>query len=386
MKVAVIHSYYSSRQSSGENVVVDAQIRALRRHGIDVRVIAARTDELETLPGYKVRSAINVATGRGASPLDELERFAPDIVHVHNLFPNWGHEWLGKWGGPIVATVHNFRPVCAAGTLFRDGAHCTRCPDGNSLESVRHSCYRGSLIATLPLTIRNRHGLAGDRLLERADKVILLSGRSRKLYTGFGLSDEKVVVIPNFVEDIGFAPEADPGQSWVYVGRLSEEKGISNLLKNWPAGESLLVFGSGPLQAEVVAAEAESSNIVYGGQLNQEDLPEVLAGAKGFVFPSECAEGGIPLSYVEALAAGRSIVALAGSSAADDLKQSGSGAVFATWDGLQRALSEAVENPVLSGKLARSHYEKNFMRDVFLARTETLYSEMMSENVLNRHA
>ena len=90
---------------------MDAQVTALREHGFEVRVVSAQTDELSSLPGYRLRSAFNVATGNGKSPLPELEEFRPDVVNVHNLFPNFGTGWLPRWGGAVVATVHNFRPV-----------------------------------------------------------------------------------------------------------------------------------------------------------------------------------------------------------------------------------------------------------------------------------
>lgn len=101
MKVASVHSYYSNRQPSGENVVVGAQAAALRAQGVDVRIIAARTDALESNGGYKLRSAVTVATGSGPSPLKDLEEFRPDVVHVHNLFPNWGTGWIDRWEGPF---------------------------------------------------------------------------------------------------------------------------------------------------------------------------------------------------------------------------------------------------------------------------------------------
>ena len=84
---------------------MDAQAASLRAQGVDVRIIAARTDALESNGGYKLRSAVTVtvtvATGSGLSPLKGLEEFRPDVVHVHNLFPNWGTGWLDRWEGPF---------------------------------------------------------------------------------------------------------------------------------------------------------------------------------------------------------------------------------------------------------------------------------------------
>ena len=51
MKIAVVHSFYSTRQPSGENVVVQLQARALQEAGHEVSLIAAQTDRLESEPG-----------------------------------------------------------------------------------------------------------------------------------------------------------------------------------------------------------------------------------------------------------------------------------------------------------------------------------------------
>jgi hypothetical protein len=93
LRIAVVHSYYSSRQPSGENVVVDLQIDALHRAGHEVELIARRTGDLEPARTYPVAAALRVASGRGASPRDRIAAFEPDVVHVHNLFPNWGRRW-----------------------------------------------------------------------------------------------------------------------------------------------------------------------------------------------------------------------------------------------------------------------------------------------------
>jgi glycosyltransferase involved in cell wall biosynthesis len=370
MRIALVHSFYSSNQSSGENVVVQAQAAALRSHGFEVKVIGANTDELESRRGYKVRTAINVASGRGLSPISELEEFAPDIVHVHNLFPNWGSSWLGEWQGPLIATVHNFRPVCAAGTLFRDGRACTLCPDGNPLEAVRHACYRDSILASLPLAIRNIRGIPGDKLLSRADKVILLSPRARDIYVSFGLPASRAVVIPNFVADVGFIPLEKPGIGWVYIGRLTEEKGVINLLKHWPEDEKLKIYGEGPLKRQVEAAQ--TANITYGGQLPHGEIPRVLRESLGLIFPSEWAEG-LPLVYAEALASGRPVVAKAGNSAADDVAEAGTGVVFDKWSSIKTALNAVALNQIELSVRAREHFEQEYSLSTWLETTLNLY-------------
>ncbi|WP_329368219.1 glycosyltransferase family 4 protein [Streptomyces sp. NBC_01483] len=344
-RVALVHSFYSSRQPSGENAAVRDQADALRATGHDVTMVAADTDSLEQRRGYTLRAAARVATGRGRSPLATLEQLAPDVVHVHNLFPNFGTEWLEHWTGPLVATVHNYRPVCAAGTLFRNGEVCTRCPDGDRWAGMRNGCYRASRTATVPLAWAIRGGAAAHPVLRRADRIVLLSERSRDLYLRFGLPAEKLALVPNFVEVPDRSrienPEiASPGATprWLFVGRLTEEKGIVPLLQNWPRGEHLDVIGSGPLESTCRQLAPEHVRLL--GSRPREHVLDMLPGYTGLIFPSLWFEGN-PLVYQEALACGVPVLARAGSSAGDSVRQEGTGALYHTDNELPRALLNA---------------------------------------------
>jgi glycosyltransferase involved in cell wall biosynthesis len=130
-RIAIVHSFYSHRTPSGENVVVQAQVDALREAGHDVELVAQCAEEREARRSYPLEAAATAASGIGPSPVRQLQRFGPDVVHVHNLFPNFGTRWLRRWRGPLVATLHNFRPVCSNGYLFRDGHVCTLCIDSS---------------------------------------------------------------------------------------------------------------------------------------------------------------------------------------------------------------------------------------------------------------
>ncbi|MEI5007977.1 glycosyltransferase family 4 protein [Streptomyces sp. PmtA] len=340
-RVALVHSFYSSRRPSGENAAVLDQAEALRAAGHDVTLVAAHTDALETERGYTLRAAVRVATGRGRSPLAELRRLGPDVVHVHNLFPNFATDWLDRWPGAVVATLHNYRPVCAAATLFRDGKTCTACPDGDRWTGLRHGCYRGRRGATLPLTWAGRHGAAAHPLLRRAERLVALSERSRDLYQRFGVPPEKLALVPNFVASgsPGTGPEdrsAAPAARWVYAGRLSEEKGILPLLRSWPESEPLDVIGSGPLES--ACREVAPGAVRLLGPLPRQEVAARLPRYTGLVFPSVCPESATALVCQEALAAGVPVLALAGSAAADSVRQG-------RYGGGLRRLGRAAERP-----------------------------------------
>jgi glycosyltransferase involved in cell wall biosynthesis len=369
MRIALVHSFYVSSSPSGENDVVIAQAEALRAAGHEVALIARSSDDLE--PGFvsKAGVAIRVATGRGASPVDELAAFRPDVVHVHNLFPNFGRRWVDEWDGPIVVTLHNFRHSCAAGTFYRDGAPCTDCLDHGSSASAVHACYRGSVAATLPLTVATRGGARGNHLLGRADAVIALSDRAAGLHIASGVRPARVSVLPNFVAAHTGAGADRSG--WLYVGRLAPEKGVLELAAAWPGGTPLTMLGTGPLESELTALARRDVHL--GGLVPPAEVQPAMARARGVVFPSRWAEGAVPVVYLQALAAGTPVIAWQGSSAADDVVEGGTGTVVNDWAELPDALRRMDAGWHGFAAAARARFETRYAVDRWLERVERLY-------------
>lgn len=382
LRVALVHSFYGSASPSGENQAVLDSVRALRRAGHIVSMVEAHTDGQQDRPLYTARTGLNVATGRGRSPAAVLRRLRPDVVHVHNLFPNFGRSWSSSWDGPLVATVHNYRPLCAAATLYREGAVCTRCPDGDRWAGVRHSCYRGSSLATLPLALAGRQGAAADPLLRRADRVVVLSQQSRELYARAGLPADRLALVPNFVSSPGACDRtAEDRTRWVYVGRLSAEKGILELLSSWPQSEPLDVVGEGDLLQ--ACRQAAPPSVRFLGALERHELRRRLPSWAGLVFPSRCFEGA-PLVYPEALAAGLPVLAWPGSSVSQAVREHGTGLVMQPDAQLASALAEARLAVATLRQRCREVYEAEYSEPRWLHRMLRLYQDAAEHWAMRR--
>jgi glycosyltransferase involved in cell wall biosynthesis len=376
MRIAVVHSYYSNRVPSGENVIVDLQIEALRRAGHDVRVMSRHQEDVERSRAYPAVTAVGVATNRGPRPVDEIDRFDPDIVHVHNLFPNFGRKWAARYSSRLVTTVHNYRPLCAAATLLRDGESCTLCPERHSaLPALKHRCFKGSRVATLPVALGMRFDR--DPLLAAAARIITINDDMRSRYTAMGLPEHKIVTVPNFTSaatSAGTHRGDEQGDFWLYVGRISHEKGILPLVRDWPNGPRLKVLGAGPLDKELRRIAPPSVELL--GHRSPAEVRGLMAAARGLFFPSIWPEG-LPTVYLEALAAGLPVIAGARSIVGQLVERDGTGILMSgsVADDISRADAKF---PELIAH-CRDVYQKFYTEAAWLSAMQGVYGDVLAK-------
>lgn len=370
LKVALVHSFYSSRNPSGENAAVLQQAEAMRRAGYEVEVFAQRTDERELRRLYPIEAAITVSTGIGYRP--QLGEFEPDVIHIHNLFPNYGTNWIRSVSAPVVSTIHNYRPLCAAGTFYRMGESCTDCLDGNSsLPAVVHGCYRGRL-QSVPVSVGQR--FANAPVLANSDALIVLSEQMREMYARAGVPWTRMHTLPNFLpQELDCGPGEGAGGYWLYAGRLSEEKGVLELLRKWPKGHRLILVGAGDLEED--ARSFASDDVEFLGAVDRSYLLTLMKDALGVVFPSRCFEG-FPLIYPEALSAGTPILTWAPNVVSRLVASEQTGLVGGR-DGMVDLLGRAHELFPLIRRHCRSVYEEKYTEREWIPALGEVYKSIM---------
>jgi len=155
--------------------------------------------------------------------------------------------------------------------------------------------------------------LASHRLRDTWSTInlfIALSNFARSKFVRAGMPAEKLIVKPNFVHpDPGVRNNV--GDFVLYVGRLSEEKGISTLLQAWKRMKKpipLRIIGDGPLWARANSDCEQDSRISLCGRLPRKEVLSVMKCARFLIVPSNCYEN-FPMSIVEAYACGLPVVA-----------------------------------------------------------------------------
>lgn len=312
----MVHNHYGSAAPSGENTVFALERDLLRRNGHDVETLERYSD---TLRSWGAAGAIAGAAMTPWNPLaaramaKAMTKFRPDVVHAHNTFPMISPSvFAAAKGAARVLTLHNYRLLCPAAIPMRQGETCTECIDQNSVvPAMRHGCYRGSRLATLPLAANialNRWRGTWQRDVEA---FIALSDFQRNLMAHAALPKERIFIKPNFYPG---TPEPskfeDRPRKVVFAGRLSPEKGVRDLIDAWLAwGEDapeLRIIGHGPLWSELTDRAAGAGNISFLGQVDSQTAEAEIGSARLLILPSRWFEG-FPLVLREAFALGTPI-------------------------------------------------------------------------------
>jgi glycosyltransferase involved in cell wall biosynthesis len=312
MNVLMGHNYY--QQSGGEDHSFASEASLLEGRGHHVKRYTVHNDRIKEMNPLHLshKTLWNHDTYRNLREIFSRSEFS--IAHFQNTFPlisPSAYYAARDAGVPVVQSLRNYRISCVNGLFFRDGHVCEDCLGKFApWDGVLHGCYRDSRAASgVGAGMLAFHKLRRT-YQEMVDAYIALTEFSRQKLVEAGLPAEKIVVKPNFVHpDPGIG--RGRGQYALFVGRLSEEKGLSTLLAAWGriGGRlPLKIVGDGPL-GDVVAESAQSLDGVE--RLGRKDLREVyelMADAVVLIFPSECYET-FGRVAVEAFAKGTPVIA-----------------------------------------------------------------------------
>ncbi len=307
--ILVIHNRYL--EPGGEDSVVNAEIALLRSKGHRVLQYARHNRELAQFSNSRktllpFTTTWNQESYRELRSLLRQER--PAIAHCHNLLPLLSpavYYACAAEGVPVVQTVHNYRLVCPGGNFFRDGERCCAC-QGSLLKASLHGCYHDSRLQTGIISLMLGAHRALGTWHEKVTAYVAPSEFCRATLTQYGLPANKIVVKPHFAAEI-LPPKNGLGDYAICAGRLSEEKGILQLLNAWCdlAGIPLMVVGSGPLEqnAKRIVRDSGIANITFTGQLPHDETMSRIRNARFIVAPSRCYET-FGMAVLEAMACG----------------------------------------------------------------------------------
>ena len=154
---------------------------------------------------------------------------------------------------------------------------------------------------------------------KKYDSIILVDPSQKPYFLRYGIPEDKLTVIRNGVDTEQFKPRElaknnEEVIDFVYVGRLSYDKGVNVLLESFKdyhrinPHSRLTLIGDGMLKFQIDEFN-ENKSIRWLGSISHEKLPLVLQSSDVFVIPQNI--GGLGLSVLEAMSCGLPVITTA---------------------------------------------------------------------------
>jgi glycosyltransferase involved in cell wall biosynthesis len=211
---------------------------------------------------------------------------------------------------PLVCTLHNYRLLCPSAILFYQGhVFLDSLQRAFPWKAVKKGVYKNSRLLTfwMAFAMQVHHWLGTWHLPNR---FVVLSKHAKELFmqSGIKFREGQLIIKPNFCSLPPLEAVNRTGE-FVFIGRLSEEKGVPLLLKAFSSStHKITIVGDGPLREEVKTYSQKYPNISYAGYLQKTEVVNLLSHSSALVFPSIWYEA-MPLTVIEALACGTPVIA-----------------------------------------------------------------------------
>lgn len=278
------------------------------------------------ITGFKVikRTIYSAESKRKIEELIKIEK--PDIAHIqnihHHITPSI-FSILKKYNIPIIWTLHDYTVICPNTSFLCRGMICERCKKRKYYWPLILRCKKDSLRASTMAAIEATvHTVM--KFYRYVDFYIAPSRFLKNKFIEYGIEKEKMVFLNNFNCYVDSDTENDVKEKYfVYLGRLSEEKGVKTLIdasiklftseKITVGNEStykLKLIGDGPMKNALksyVKSHCVDDRIEFVGHKSHNEAMDILKYSKFLVLPSKTYEN-FPYSVLEAFSMGKPVV------------------------------------------------------------------------------
>jgi len=310
MKILIVHTYYQRR--GGEDISYELEKELLKSKGYQVAEFERTNHLLEKMSPMNLMFTTIWNHLAYCELSDAIKEKKPDLLYVTNTFPYLSpsiYYAAFRANLPVIQSVHNFRYMCLNGFFLRRGKICEKCKGVFPWYGILYRCYRDSYLASSVVAMMiGLHRKIGT--YEKINGFITLTHFTRQKFIEGGIPPEKIFVKPNFLEPDPKATQ-NKREGAVFVGRLSQEKGLEVLINAWKliGGRlPLKILGDGPLRVFVERVADSNQGIYFLGERSSAEVIAEISKARFLVFSSQWYEH-FPRVFLEAFSTGTPIIA-----------------------------------------------------------------------------
>ncbi len=314
-----------------------------------------------------------------------LSSVRPDVVHCHNIYAGLTTAVVDECERakvPCVITLHDYKLACPSYRMLRNGKPCSLCLGGKFYYCALTRCHKSSFAVSAISSCEAYFNQHYGKYLKAA-RLIAPSRFLLRQMVAAGISEDKLSYLPNGIDISSIDPVRCDGDYSLYMGRLSEEKGVQTLLTAMSSLEMpLRVVGDGPAAPalKTFATAQGLVNVRFDGHRSGGDLVPLLRGAAFVIVPSEWYENA-SMAVLEAMAHGKPVIASRIGGLPEQVEHKITGLLFEP--GSAKQLSEAIgvmaSDPgfrAALGHAARERAEQHFSLDHHCRVLLQLYGEI----------
>jgi glycosyltransferase involved in cell wall biosynthesis len=248
-----------------------------------------------------------------------IEEFRPDVAHVRNIYHHLSPSilWeLKAQGVPVVYHINDFKLLCPAYNLVRQGEACEDCRAGAFWRVLGSDCYPGVGARTALMVEAYAQRWLGT-YEKCVDLFLAPSQFVRDKFAEHKWDTGKFRVLPHFQAAAAAVEAPTANAPLLYFGRLSREKVVSDLVRAMQRlpNQRLVIAGDGPQRRELQALSASlgldngsSPKVEFVGHVRGAELDDLIARSRFTVLPSHAYET-LGKSILESYARARAVVA-----------------------------------------------------------------------------
>jgi len=282
-----------------------------------------------------------------------LDDVAPDIVYMLQYHNKISPSIIGaarKRGIPVVHRISDFQYMCPGALFYGDGHVCEDCLHGHPLSCIRRRCVHGSaMLSALKLGAKKFHDVIG--VTRKIDAFVVPSAFTLGKLREYGIDDSRLHHIPTFYNKAA----ADSAENtfepfFLYVGRISEQKGIRTLVNAFAGtGVNLKIVGTSADNLEQRLKDeiaGKSHRIEFLGYKPFHEIEPLLRSCMATIMPAEGYDN-FPNAVLESFGFGKPVIASALGSLLETVVDGVTGITFPAGnaDALAGAVRRLLDNP-----------------------------------------
>ena len=244
----------------------------------------------------------------------------PDIAHLHIFYGYLTSSVLAALNElkvPTVMSVHEYKMLCPAYTFLNGKDEiCEKCPNSKSYwYCITGKCTKNNYIYSTVAALESAYRDKYFNYFDRIDKFIMPSKFILDTHVKYHPEIiDKVELVYN-CQLAGFNYELNlesiNGDYYLYLGRLSKEKGVLTLLNAWKYFRNikLKVVGEGPEKEylENYVKTNDINSVEFTGYQSGKALQKLVKNCSFVIIPSEWYENN-PMSVIESLSLGKPVI------------------------------------------------------------------------------